>query len=441
MIGKSRREVLRLAVQAAATVGVAQLVRPRSAWTAPAAAAAPATTPVTGSTPRYFLRVMMSGGIDPIYTVDPKTRSQVEPWVDRPYTANEIVEVGGIRLGPHFKQLASHAKRIAFLNSVEVETVAHQPAFVIALAMSQTPTALPLHDVIGLRANTLLPSLCLGPSLGVEARSPFYFGSHDRLSIPKGGVADPDPHQIGLIDYLSELEPDDVKLVADALRKDAESMRKLGSEGHKQVAWSLDRAAKAAEVLPTVPRFQQEVWSSDPLTQMLSKNFQRAAWAFENDVAAAIHLRIGSHEWDSHYDNAERQQTMNSAFCQAFTGFLDLLEKRSNRYGTLGSNTLVLASSEMGRHPRINRALGKDHFPEVSYMLAGAGIAGGRSHGHTDRRMAARPLNLETGKPDRKGRVVRLEDLGATILEIMGYQDGRRFGYRRGRLLNFLLAS
>lgn len=36
----------------------------------------------TRTVPRYFLVITPSGGMDGVYTTDPKTRSEVEPWVD-----------------------------------------------------------------------------------------------------------------------------------------------------------------------------------------------------------------------------------------------------------------------------------------------------------------------------------------------------------------------
>lgn len=61
--------------------------------------------PATGD-PRYFFQIMLGGGIDAIYSFDPKERSEVEPRVDVPFASKDIVTVGNVRLGPHVRDLA-----------------------------------------------------------------------------------------------------------------------------------------------------------------------------------------------------------------------------------------------------------------------------------------------------------------------------------------------
>jgi uncharacterized protein (DUF1501 family) len=49
-------------------------------------------------------------------------------------------------------------------------------------------------------------------------------------------------------------------------------------------------------------------------------------------------------------------------------------------------STLVVALAEFGRTPRINKAAGRDHWPDCfSVVLAGGGIRGGSVLGASDR--------------------------------------------------------
>ena len=63
--------------------------------------------------------------------------------------------------------------------------------------------------------------------------------------------------------------------------------------------------------------------------------------------------------------------------------YSSLLEDLSDR-GLLES-TLVLATGEFGRTPRINPAGGRDHWPQCwTVVLAGGGIKGGQIVGSSD---------------------------------------------------------
>jgi hypothetical protein len=119
--------------------------------------------------------------------------------------------------------------------------------------------------------------------------------------------------------------------------------------------------------------------------------------------------------------------------------FLTELEKRTNQYGSLWSNTVMIAGSELGRFPRINHDLGKDHFNETSLMLFGGGINGGNAFGKTGKMMQALPASLTTGLPvDVGGGQIGLDDVGTTLLHMAGI-DPSVHGYN-GTRLRFLEA-
>src|SRR5205823_5199809 len=93
------------------------------------------------------------------------------------------------------------------------------------------------------------------------------------------------------------------------------------------------------------------------------------------------------------------------AFDRAFSALVDDLEAR----GLLAS-TLVVASGEFGRTPRINASGGRDHWPGAwSALMAGGGTAGGRVIGATDR-IASEPVD----------RPVSPAELFATMADSLG---------------------
>ena len=89
--------------------------------------------------------------------------------------------------------------------------------------------------------------------------------------------------------------------------------------------------------------------------------------------------------WDAHGASpfsrfADYAEILLPAFDRGFSALVDDLEKR----GLLGS-TLVVASGEMGRSPRINAQGGRDHWTSAwSALMAGGDLDPGRVIGSTD---------------------------------------------------------
>jgi uncharacterized protein (DUF1501 family) len=89
----------------------------------------------------------------------------------------------------------------------------------------------------------------------------------------------------------------------------------------------------------------------------------------------------------------------------AFTGLLHYLEER----GRL-ERTLVVATGEFGRTPKINGTAGRDHWPKVfSVVLAGGGIKKGSVYGKSD---------ATASEPEEDGLTV--EDLAHTVYHCLG---------------------
>ncbi len=86
--------------------------------------------------------------------------------------------------------------------------------------------------------------------------------------------------------------------------------------------------------------------------------------------------------WDSHENNFGRlKNDLLPPADRAFSALIEDLDARG-----LLETTLVVALAEFGRTPRINRAAGRDHWPDCySMVLAGGGIRGGAVYGASDR--------------------------------------------------------
>ena len=110
--------------------------------------------------------------------------------------------------------------------------------------------------------------------------------------------------------------------------------------------------------------------------------------------------------WDSHENNFGRlKNDLLPPADQAFSALIEDLASRS-----LLDSTLVIALAEFGRSPKINKAAGRDHWPDCySIVLAGGGITGGAVYGSSDH-FGAYPANDPVGPGD----------LAATIFWLFG---------------------
>ena len=108
--------------------------------------------------------------------------------------------------------------------------------------------------------------------------------------------------------------------------------------------------------------------------------------------------------WDSHYDIMAHKKLAREAD-PAMASLLADLKGRG-----LLDETLVIAVGEFGRTPKINKGVGRDHWPRVSFALLGGGSSNhGQVIGATDR-LAGEPV----------ARPVKFSELFATLYNHLG---------------------
>jgi len=122
--------------------------------------------------------------------------------------------------------------------------------------------------------------------------------------------------------------------------------------------------------------------------------------------------------WDSHEHLFARHRQL---LPPADHGFAALVEDLADR-GLLDS-TLVVATGEFGRTPRVNRSGGRDHWPDCyTAVLAGGGVTGGAVYGASDR-IGAYPA-ADPATP---------ADVAATIFWRLGIDPGTEVRDQTGR--------
>jgi len=120
----------------------------------------------------------------------------------------------------------------------------------------------------------------------------------------------------------------------------------------------------------------------------------------------------GKITWDAHGHATASPATVYDyrdhlcpAFDRAYAALLDDLQQRG-----LIDHTLVVATGEFGRTPKINANSGRDHWPNVwSGLMAGGGIAAGQVIGASDKQ-GAEPVD----------RPLEARAIPATILDFLG---------------------
>jgi uncharacterized protein (DUF1501 family) len=138
--------------------------------------------------------------------------------------------------------------------------------------------------------------------------------------------------------------------------------------------------------------------------------------------------------WDTHGRHfSQMKELLCPTFDQAFAALVGDLDQR----GLLGQ-TLVLATAEFGRTPKVNTAGGRDHWPWVySVALAGGGAAAGVVYGASDK-IAAHPKDRPHDPADLAATVYHL--LGVAPETVIHDQTNRPHALLAGQKIDGLLA-
>jgi uncharacterized protein (DUF1501 family) len=390
----------------------------------------------TANRPRYWLCVVPAGGIDAIYTTDPRTRSEVASGVDVPYQPAEIVEAAGMRLGPHFRGLSAWASRLAIVNGVAINTANHHTGLLqmARLRTSTTRWTAAALEIIGEhRDGQALGHMSLGAQF-TTAYTPSMFGE------PSEAVYG--PPKSSLFELLDHLTPEELDLTGRVAAEHAAQLARSGPRSDSARA-AAEQASAFLRKAATLPPFRAEAWLPPPLDAIdrsvaLAPRVQRALWSFEHDLVATATV-FSAGVWDSHTRNAQVQGKLTPYLVAVLDRLFTELERRSNAHGPLSEQTAVLVASEIGRFPYLNQADGKDHYPQISVLLYGRPFRSG-TFGDTGKQLEGLPVSSSTGRAGGADPApLRLDDVGTTALLLSGI-DPEKHGFT-GRRLDFVVEA
>ncbi len=357
---------------------------------------------VDGSTDRpgqgSVILLMMVGGPSQLETFDPKPNAPSD--VRGPFRSIET-SVPGVRVTEHLPGIARRMRRLTLVRSLHHATAPIHETGLQLLGTGHLCHAEGHPHVGSLAARQLGSSGGLPPF--VILPGPI---GNTGVSISNGQSAGPLNSSFGPF----SLDDDPGSPRFDPRRAIDRARRFLDTAGELTSAGAPTRTSRRAFDLDAERASIRESYGRSTFGQSCLLARRLVESGVRVVVVNAAQTVFGQPSWDAHgsgpfstFDDYAR--TLLPEFDRAFSGLIDDLESS----GLLDS-TLVVASGEFGRSPRLNPSGGRDHWPGAwSALLAGGGMTGGRVVGATDR-IAGEPVE----------QPVAVSALYATMADVLG---------------------
>lgn len=347
---------------------------------------------------RAVIWLMLVGGPSQLETWDPKPDAPSE--VRGPYRTMET-SVPGVRINEHLPKLARRMGRLTLVRSLH-----HDSAPIHETGLQLLQTGRPCRDgqeqphagsvaarLLG-SSNGLPPFVILPGPIGNTGVAV----SHGQTAGPLGPAFEPfhlaaDPAS-GTYDPSSHF---------DRARRFHDQAVAHGLSGSAPTARTVGRAFDPSGERDSM----RDAYGRNTFGQscLLARRLVEAGSRFVTvNMFDTVFDRV---TWDCHGARPfstldDYGRTLLPTFDAAFSALIDDLE----RLGRLDS-TLVVATGEFGRTPRVNAKGGRDHWPGVwSAALAGGGVRGGQVVGASDAHASA-PADRPVSPPELLATVYR----------------------------------
>ena len=378
-----------------------------------------------------LIYLYLKGGLSTIDTWDPKPDAPAD---FRGEFKPIATSVSGISIGEHTPKIARQMDKLSFVRSFRHHNSDHGPAD---------------HYML----TGYFPQAGFNPNLNPNNQRPAFGSVISRKLGPRGSVPPyvclPKMHASAGSAYLG------AGAAPFAIDADPNAPDFAVPDVLPPAAVPADRLGDRQALLGTVDRFQRSAEAKANKDAETVSVFQRKAFELMTSPAAKKAFDIGAESpklrdeygrtsigqcclmarrlveagvrcvtidhsnYDTHEDNFK---TLKGGLLPNLDAALSVLFRDLAERGMLES-TLVLATGEFGRTPRINPKAGRDHWgPAFTLALGGGGIKGGRAVGKSDAR-AERPAVDPYGP----------EDLAATIFHLMGIDPKEEFRTPDGR--------
>lgn len=331
-----------------------------------------------GKPVRNVIYLYMDGGMSHVDTWDPKEGDVAGP------TRTIATSVTGIRLGEYLHRTAKLMNHGTIVRSLTSTQGAHEQGNYYMHTSYQMRGTIN-HPSLGAWLNHFQgpgnPSLPASVYVGNASRHPgagFFPPDHAPLFVnnPENGLRDIRRRE----DVTREKHAARLALAAGL---DAEFVRDFGTQRHVQAhASAYDGACRmmdckdiAAFNLTEEKDSTRDSYGRDPFGQgcLLARRLVERGVRF---------VEVSLHGWDTHSNNFTTTPDLSDKLDRGLSSLVADLRDR----GMLGQ-TLVVVTTEFGRSPKINAALGRDHYPNAfSAAIFGGGVKQGFVLGSTDKR-------------------------------------------------------
>jgi Protein of unknown function (DUF1501) len=367
-------------------------------WFALRAAAAPAPSNDTNC-----ILLMLIGGPSQLDTFDMKPNAPVE--IRGPYKPIKT-NVPGIEISENFPRTAKHADKFSLVRSMyhtaaAVHDTGHQmmqtgrlfqggvehPHYGCVLSKLKGPNGdVPAHVLLPRPIGNTGGNMPHGQSAGYLGKGFDPFVLNADPSDPNFRVPDMLPP-----DYLTALRVDRRRNWREMIDKSvsefetSQDARLLDSTFHQAYTLMSSAKARAAFELYREPEKIREKYGMNRFGQscLLARRLIEAGVRFVTvNMFETVFDEI---TWDIHGSKPFSpiscyRDLVGPMFDMAYSSLLEELSERG-----LLSNTMVVATGEFGRTPKINPAGGRDHWPQCWTMLMGGGpLKGGTIVGASD---------------------------------------------------------
>lgn len=322
----------------------------------------------------------------------------------------------GTHFGEMLPQLAQQADKFALLRALHHTNGLHNPWPILTGTMPQRTTLGAAVTFLKRKSETELPPFVnLGPKLSIGAGE--LGGGFEPLEIP-----DPTQSRRSLQEFVlaQGIDPDRLE-DRESLLKQIDDLRRLidsqaavrAQDRMHQRALSLLASSRVRDAfdLKHEPETRRDRFGANSFGQscLLARRLIEAGTRFVqiNWYNREDGFAVG---WDVHGDDQAGLVRMEQQLCPRFDQGMSALLEDLHERGLLDS-TLVIATGEFGRTPRISRLGGRDHWPYCfSALVAGGGVTGGRIVGASDAH-GAYPADRPASPADFAATVFRLLEI------------------------------
>jgi hypothetical protein len=351
-----------------------------------------------------------------------------------PQFSKQLIKAGPFTFGPCIGELANHTDKFSIIRGINMATLTHEVGRRY-LITGQPPS--------GLQARGSSVASHCAHQLGGDKPVPYL--AHRVEAYNRGLPAYAAAMPIAAVQHLQFILREDLGIpsvirpgVKDALHAYWSRQFKCATDsgvGGTELANIYRSNRDRARELVASQLYQNFVFESPELAEVrahygftsgnIESAYGRAALAgqaLKTGLSRVVSVALGV-QLDTHDNSWKDQHTVRLQ--EGFNALARLMDDLKNSEapggGSMLDKTTIFAFSEFGRTARLNARNGRDHNLCNAAILAGAGVAAGRTIGaSSDNGLGPELVDLKTGLANSKGTSLKPEHVLTTVMQCAG---------------------